>query len=106
MLASQHLLLMADAAWGPCTDMPVARRASCRCLTQMGTQSESFVQLTERIGRKTGGLSVSPFLSDVRGCARCNSFISSWLLTYFLYVSFDFTYQALALAPGLLAWHA
>ena len=40
-----------------------------RCLTQMGTGSESFVELTERIGRKTGGLSVSPFLSDVRGQA-------------------------------------
>ena len=35
----------------------------------MGTGSESFVELTERIGRKTGGLSVSPFLSDVRGQA-------------------------------------
>ena len=40
---------------------------SCRCLTQMGTQKESFIELTERIGRKTGGLSVSPFVSDRRG---------------------------------------
>ena len=40
-----------------------------RCLTQMGTQKESFVELTERIGRKTGGLSVSPFVSDRRGSA-------------------------------------
>ncbi|CAL5227379.1 g10329 [Coccomyxa viridis] len=39
----------------------------CRCLTQMGTQKESFIELTERIGRKTGGLSVSPFVSDKRG---------------------------------------
>ena len=39
----------------------------CRCLTQMGTQKESFIELTERIGRKTGGLSVSPFVSDRRG---------------------------------------
>ena len=38
-----------------------------RCLTQMGTEKESFVELTERIGRKTGGLSVSPFTSDVKG---------------------------------------
>ena len=30
----------------------------------MGTQKESFIELTERIGRKTGGLSVSPFVSD------------------------------------------
>ena len=35
----------------------------------MGTQKESFVELTERIGRKTGGLSVSPFVSDRRGTA-------------------------------------
>jgi Zn-dependent M16 (insulinase) family peptidase len=39
----------------------------CRCLTQMGTRTESFVQLTDRIGRKTGGFSVSPMVSDVRG---------------------------------------
>lgn len=32
----------------------------------MGTEKESFVELTERIGRKTGGLSVSPFVSDKR----------------------------------------
>ena len=42
----------------------------------MGTQKESFIELTERIGRKTGGVSVSPFTSDVKvsltgylGCA-------------------------------------
>jgi hypothetical protein len=39
----------------------------CAALTQMGTEKESFVELTERIGRKTGGLSVSPFVSAVRG---------------------------------------
>ena len=38
-----------------------------RCLTQMGTEKESFIELTERIGRKTGGVSVSPFVSDKRG---------------------------------------
>jgi hypothetical protein len=27
----------------------------------MGTSKESFVELTERIGRKTGGVSVYPF---------------------------------------------
>ena len=32
----------------------------------MGTQSESFIELTERIGRKTGGISVSSFASDIR----------------------------------------
>ena len=39
----------------------------CRCLTQMGTAKESFIELTERIGRKTGGLSVSPFIADIKG---------------------------------------
>lgn len=39
----------------------------CRSLTQMGTAKESFVELTERIGRKTGGLSISPFTSPVKG---------------------------------------
>eukprot|EP00775_Hariotina_reticulata_P005466 gene5466-5701_t len=39
----------------------------CRSLTQMGTQKESFIELTERIGRKTGGLSVYPFTSAKRG---------------------------------------
>lgn len=41
----------------------------CRSLTQMGTDKESFIELTERIGRKTGGVSVSPFISDRRGTA-------------------------------------
>ena len=39
----------------------------CRCLTQMGTDKEDFIELTERIGRKTGGVGVSPFTSDIRG---------------------------------------
>eukprot|EP00798_Chlamydomonas_sp_ICE-L_P006877 gene6877-30852_t len=39
----------------------------CRSLTQMGTQKESFIDLTERIGCKTGGLSVSPYTTSVRG---------------------------------------
>ena len=39
----------------------------CRSLTQMGTATESFVELTERIGRKTGGISISPFVSSKKG---------------------------------------
>ena len=39
----------------------------CRSLTQMATETESFVELTERMGRKTGGLSVSRMINDVRG---------------------------------------
>ncbi len=42
---------------------------SCRALTQMGTEKESFIELTERIGRKTGGLTVYPFVSSVKGNA-------------------------------------
>ena len=38
----------------------------CRALTQMGTSTQSFIELTERIGRKTGGLGVSPFVSPVK----------------------------------------
>lgn len=34
---------------------------------QMGTEKESFIELTERIGRKTGGVSVYPFSSAKRG---------------------------------------
>lgn len=33
----------------------------------MGTDKESFIELTERIGRKTGGISVYPFSSAKRG---------------------------------------
>lgn len=39
----------------------------CRSLTQMGTDTETFVELTERIGRKTGGLSAYPYTSAKRG---------------------------------------
>ena len=33
----------------------------------MGTTKEDFVTLSERIGRKTGGVSFSPFTSAVKG---------------------------------------
>lgn len=33
----------------------------------MGTENEDFVQLTERIGRKVGDLSVSSFVSSQEG---------------------------------------
>eukprot|EP00873_Tetraselmis_striata_P018587 jgi/Tetstr1/438851/TSEL_027360.t1 len=39
----------------------------CQCLTEMGTATESFVELTERIDRKTGGFSVSPMTSSIKG---------------------------------------
>lgn len=39
----------------------------CRSLTQMGTATESFIELTERIGCKTGGIGISPFVTSVKG---------------------------------------
>ena len=33
----------------------------------MGTQAESFIDLTDRLGRQTGGLSFYPFISSRRG---------------------------------------
>ncbi|KAL3139941.1 hypothetical protein ABBQ38_004231 [Trebouxia sp. C0009 RCD-2024] len=47
----------------------------CRSLTQMGTQKEDFVTLTERIGRKTGGLSFSPFTAHKRGQAEPQAYL-------------------------------
>lgn len=41
----------------------------------MGTQKEDFVQLTERIGRKTGGLSFSPFTAHKRGQAEPQAYL-------------------------------
>ena len=38
-----------------------------RCLMEMGTTSRSYVELTQEIGRKTGGISVSPFTSNAKG---------------------------------------
>lgn len=35
----------------------------------MGTAKESFIELTERIGRKTGGLSVSPSIMSRKDSA-------------------------------------
>ncbi|XP_074285856.1 presequence protease 2, chloroplastic/mitochondrial-like [Silene latifolia] len=46
----------------------------CQSLLEMGTKNMDFVQLNQLIGRKTGGISVYPFTSSVRGsvdpCAR------------------------------------
>eukprot|EP00898_Chlorokybus_atmophyticus_P006310 jgi/Chlat1/6680/Chrsp49S00479 len=38
----------------------------CRCLIEMGTDKLSFIELTQKIGQKTGGISASPFASPVR----------------------------------------
>ena len=47
--------------------MLTCQACNCRSLTQMGTQSESFIDLTDRLGRQTGGLSFYPFISSRRG---------------------------------------
>lgn len=38
----------------------------CRSLKQMGTEDEDFVTLTQRIGSKTGGVSIYPMISNKR----------------------------------------
>ncbi|KAG0492569.1 hypothetical protein HPP92_005967 [Vanilla planifolia] len=39
----------------------------CQSLLEMGTNDMNFVQLNQLIGRKTGGISVYPFTSSLRG---------------------------------------
>lgn len=39
----------------------------CQSLLEMGTRDLSFVQLNQLIGRKTGGISVYPLTSSIRG---------------------------------------
>ncbi|KAL9238159.1 hypothetical protein vseg_012625 [Gypsophila vaccaria] len=39
----------------------------CQSLLEMGTKNMDFVELNQLIGRKTGGISVYPFTSSVRG---------------------------------------
>ncbi|KAL6514257.1 Homeobox protein PKNOX1 [Orobanche hederae] len=39
----------------------------CQSLLEMGTKDMDFVQLNQLIGRKTGGISVYPLISSVRG---------------------------------------
>ena len=46
-----------------------------RSLLQLGTEQEDFVQLTQRIGQKTGGIGPQTFHSTVRG----QSEAASWL---------------------------
>jgi hypothetical protein len=38
-----------------------------QALLEMGTEQEDYVQLLQRIGRKTGGISVRPFSSRIQG---------------------------------------
>jgi len=40
---------------------------SSQSLLEMGTKDLTFVQLNQLIGRKTGGISLYPFTSSVRG---------------------------------------
>ena len=45
----------------------ISRCPSSQSLLEMGTKDLTFVQLNQLIGRKTGGISVYPFTSSVRG---------------------------------------
>jgi len=47
----------------------------CRCLTSMGTDKLSFVEMTQKMGRKTGGISVYPLVSDLKGSTEPVSYI-------------------------------
>jgi hypothetical protein len=49
----------------------------------MGTEKESMTELTERIGRKTGGISVSPFVSSIKGSDEPVAYlmVRAWLLS-------------------------
>lgn len=44
-----------------------AKFLNSQSLLEMGTKDLDFVQLNQLIGRKTGGISVYPFTSSVRG---------------------------------------
>src|SRR5690606_2824454 len=48
-------------------DMLVWGDLLSQLLTQMGTESEDYVKLSQRIGRKTGGVGASTFVSAVQG---------------------------------------
>lgn len=41
----------------------------------MGTEKEDFVTFTERVGRKTGGVAASPFVSAVKGRAEPKAYV-------------------------------
>jgi len=45
----------------------ITRMCASQSLLEMGTKDMDFVQLNQLIGRKTGGISVYPFTSSVRG---------------------------------------
>ncbi len=47
-----------------------------RALTGIGTEDEDYVKLSQRIGRKTGGVRASPMITAVRGMAES----TAWLL--------------------------
>eukprot|EP00741_Cyanophora_paradoxa_P007193 tig00001085_g6960.t1 len=54
--------LALDISRVPATDLPLLNVFS-RALLQMGTSKENFVQLSQRIGQRTGGIKTSTFTS-------------------------------------------
>jgi Zn-dependent M16 (insulinase) family peptidase len=39
----------------------------CRAIQRMGTTKRSFVDFDQTVGASTGGFSISPFATDIRG---------------------------------------
>jgi hypothetical protein len=66
-MARQLKWICVDRFMKMCDSIPNWQCNHCCCCWQMGTEKESFIELTERIGRKTGGVSVYPFTSAKRG---------------------------------------
>lgn len=46
-----------------------------QALLEMGTETEDFVKLSQRIGRKTGGIDTAPFTSLVKGTKHATSWL-------------------------------
>jgi hypothetical protein len=61
----------------------------------MATEKESFVELTERIGRKVGGLSVYPFISSTKGSPDPVAYLMVSHVFVYLMASHDHAYLML-----------
>jgi Zn-dependent M16 (insulinase) family peptidase len=61
-----YLTLGFDLSRVPQTLLPYAELYSS-LLTQMGTEREDYVRISQRIGRKTGGIGASTYLASVQG---------------------------------------
>lgn len=62
-----HVYLQNILFWGKILVFDYHDVLNSQSLLEMGTKDLSFVQLNQLIGRKTGGISVYPLTSSVRG---------------------------------------